>query len=164
VRTLPNSQWFKGSLGFFIVVFFVIFVAITITLVAIVTFSLRQFVGQSSSGTCHQLGHAIHSFSLSQGGSAQGVVGIAIVGSSFQHWALKLLLEARRSGKSIEDWGSLNDDLDTGLKKFATAFADRAAQRRRRSIAVVAGRTSTSGAYIAASQVHEECVLFGFGY
>ena len=105
---LPNTEGLKGAILFF----FIFVLASRFAATAIfLSFSFGKFKGQTSTGPCHEFGHSVHAFSLTERRSSQSFVGIAIVGSSFGHGALEFLLKTCWSGKSIEDGSSLNNDF-----------------------------------------------------
>jgi hypothetical protein len=118
VRTGPQKERFEGT---FVLLFNLLF-----TLVIGTPFrkaSLWQLERQTASRASHELGHAIHASSLSQGRFLECLVCIPIVGSALRHGTLKLLLQADWNGESTDNWCTLNDELDSRLKELVAAVA-----------------------------------------
>jgi hypothetical protein len=117
---MPQSQRLKRLLLLLVLVVFVIAFSFT---AATISVSFWKFEGQTTTCSRQQFGHAVHSLSRPQRGSLQSIIGIAIVGASFQGGALKFLLESGRCRESIENRGSLHNHFGAWLEQFAAAFA-----------------------------------------
>jgi hypothetical protein len=116
VWTCPQEEWFKGTLVLLFHLVFTILIRICLS-------RLSWLVRQAASCTSHELGHAIHASSLSQGRSLESFIRSFVVGPTFGHGTLKLLLKASRNRQSTESWSTLHDELGSWLEKLVVGVA-----------------------------------------